>query len=126
MLKRLFFDEQTLALVALPGAAPFQHDRGERRVLTGPPCERRIAGRQEREMIEIRATETQRATVAGKNNHRVLAESVAAVVAARLPVRHEDPQVPQRIVPSTAKSPRAVKVASAATAGTTSARNPRR
>jgi hypothetical protein len=41
-------------------------------------------------MVEIRAAETKRATVAGKNDHGVTAEILPAVVAARLAVRNED------------------------------------
>lgn len=61
-LQRLCLDQQALALVPLPRAAPFQDDGGECRVFSGPPCERRIAARQEREVVQVRAGETERAT----------------------------------------------------------------
>ena len=44
-------------------------------------------------MVEVRAGETESATIAGKNDHGVPAEVVATVVAARLPVGNEDAQV---------------------------------
>jgi hypothetical protein len=44
-------------------------------------------------VVEIRAGETQGATIAGKKDHGAPAEIFATVVAARLPVGNEDPQV---------------------------------
>jgi hypothetical protein len=86
-LEGLFFDQQSLAFVPLACAAPLQHDGGERGLFLSPPRECRIARREEREMVEIRAAETKRATAAGKNNRGAPAEIFATVVAARLPVR---------------------------------------
>jgi hypothetical protein len=57
-LQRLFLNQQSLTFVSLARAAPFQHDRRERRVLASTACERCIAGRQEPEVIEIRTGET--------------------------------------------------------------------
>ena len=45
-----------------------------------------------REMVQVAAGETKRATIAGKRDHGAPAEIFAAVVAPRLPVGNEDPQ----------------------------------
>jgi hypothetical protein len=89
-IQRLFFDQQTLALVPLPRAAPFQHDGGKRRVVSRPACECRIARRQERKVVQVRACEAERATIARKNDHGVPVEIVAALVAVRVPVANEN------------------------------------
>ena len=89
-LERLFLDQQSLTLVLLPRAAPFQYHGGERGVLPRPPCERRIAGRQEREVVQVRTGETESASLAGKKDHGVPAEILATVAAARFPVGNED------------------------------------
>jgi hypothetical protein len=44
-------------------------------------------------VVEVRAGETEGATIAGEKDHGVSAEIVATVVAARRPVGNEDPQI---------------------------------
>src|SRR5262249_45496485 len=92
-LKGLFLDKQSLALIPLPRAAPFQHDGGKVGVLSGSSRERRVARRQEREMVEIRTGETKGATIAGKDDHGAPTEIFSAVVTPRLLVGNEDTQV---------------------------------
>ena len=58
--KRFLLDEQTLPLIAFPRAAEAHHDRLERRVAACSPGERGIATREEEQVIEIRARETER------------------------------------------------------------------
>lgn len=60
-LERVFLDEQSLALVPLARATPFQHHGGQRRVLTRAARQRSIARRQKQEVIEIRTREAERA-----------------------------------------------------------------
>ena len=92
-LKRRFLDEQSLSLVPLARAAPFQHHGRKCGVLAGAPSERRVAGREEREMVEIAAREAQRAAIACEKDPRSPPKILATVVATRLPVRNEDAQV---------------------------------
>jgi hypothetical protein len=47
-------------------------------------------------VVEVRARETEGRTIACKKDHGVPGEIVATVVAARLPVGNEDPQVTTR------------------------------
>jgi hypothetical protein len=86
---RVIFDQQPLAFVPLPRGAPLQHDRGQRGVAAGTPRERGVAGRQEPEVIQIRAGEAQRAALAGENDHRPPSEVFTAFIAARIAVRNE-------------------------------------
>jgi hypothetical protein len=44
-------------------------------------------------VVQVRAGEAERATIAGKKNHRVPTEILATVVAARLPAGNEHSQV---------------------------------
>lgn len=48
-------------------------------------------------MIEIGTGQTERAAIAGENDHGVPAEIFAAFIAARLPVGNENAQVPRGV-----------------------------
>ena len=58
-LQSVFLDQQTLAFVAPTRSAPLQHHRPEGRSLLRAPGQRGIARRQELEVVEIRAGQTQ-------------------------------------------------------------------
>ena len=80
-LERLFFDQQSLALVPLARATPFQHHGGQRGVLAGAPRECGITRRQKHEVVEIRTGKAERATIACEKDERPGAEIFATFVA---------------------------------------------
>ncbi len=83
-LERVFLDEQSLALVPLARATPFQHHGGHRRVLTCAARQRSITRRQKQKVIEIRTREAERVPIARPKDQRPRAEIFATFVTARL------------------------------------------
>ncbi len=53
LLQRLILDQQPLPFVPFASLAPFEHDRRQSRVLSGPPRHGRVAGGQKDEMVKI-------------------------------------------------------------------------
>jgi len=70
--QRSFFYQHALAFIVFACAAPFQHYRGECRVLTRAPSESGLAGRQKRKMVQICRREAQGAALAGQHDPRLL------------------------------------------------------
>ncbi len=58
--ERVFFDQHTLSLVALAGAAKAHHDGAERRVPASSASQRGISTLKKHQVIEIGASETER------------------------------------------------------------------
>ena len=67
-------------------------------MLAGALRERRVAGRQQNKVIEIRTGKAQGPAIPGQEDQRPPAEVFAAFVAARLPSRDEDPQIAGRTI----------------------------
>jgi hypothetical protein len=79
-LERCFFDQQSLTLVPLAGATPFQDDGSQCRVLGAATRQRGISRWQKHEVVEIRARQAECATIAREKNPCSGAKVFAALV----------------------------------------------
>ena len=90
LFQRLLLDQQPLPFVPIPRAAPFQDHRRERRMLFRPPRQRRVAGREKDQMIQIGASQTQRAFLFDQCDPGFGTEIFAALAAGGFAGRDED------------------------------------
>jgi hypothetical protein len=94
-LQRRFLDEQALAFIALARPAPFEDDGAERGVLARAAREGGVARREERQVVEIRAREAERAAwLADQADERTATQVFVAFLALSFPVSELPPEVP--------------------------------
>src|SRR5262249_3591946 len=83
-------DEQPHPLVPPPRGGPLEHDCRERRVTPGSSSERRVPGRQEDQVVEIRAAKAERPAFTGEADPGVPAQLRLALAAGRFAAGNED------------------------------------